>query len=71
MTETNGRGRAYGLAEIAEALGVTPAAVSVWARQGTHGMPEPDWHLRCGPVWTHETLGEWLDDQREQRGVAA
>ncbi len=45
------RPRAYGAVELAAAVGASAAAVHVWLHRGSHGIPEPDVRLACGPVW--------------------
>jgi hypothetical protein len=54
----------YGIAEIAEALGLTRQAVTVWRKRGSWGLPEPDAELSSGPVWQGETIEPWLKLQR-------
>lgn len=54
----------YGVSEVAEALAVTPAQVSAWNRDGTHGIPEPDYRPRCGPLWLPKTIEPWMAHHR-------
>ncbi len=56
----------YGLAEIAETLGLTRQAVTVWRKRRSWGMPEPDVELASGPVWHGETIEPWLQTQRSR-----
>ena len=48
----------YGIAEIAQALGIRPGTVSLWRHRGK--LPEPDVELAMGPVWTEATILPWL-----------
>lgn len=38
-----------GVAEVAEALGVTRSRVHYL--RGRDDFPEPKWNLKCGPLW--------------------
>ncbi len=61
----------YGIAEIAEALGLNRQLVTAWRRRRSHGMPEPDAELSSGPIWRGETVEPWIDlvrDRREDEG---
>jgi hypothetical protein len=64
----------YGIAEIAEALGVDRYLVAQWyrrARSGTAGgmdLPEPSQVLYMGPVWTHQTISPWLRSMKRRHG---
>lgn len=51
----------YGIAEIADALGVGRQLVAAWRRRRSHGMPEPDAELASGPVWLGHTIEPWID----------
>jgi transcriptional regulator with XRE-family HTH domain len=51
----------YGIAEIADALGVGRQLVAAWRRRRSHGMPEPDEELASGPVWLGRTIEPWID----------
>jgi hypothetical protein len=51
----------YGIAEIADALGVGRQLVAAWRRRRSHGMPEPDAELASGPVWLGDTIEPWID----------
>ena len=55
-----GRQSCYGIAEIADALGVGRQLVAVWRRRRSHGMPEPDAELASGPVWLADTIEPWM-----------
>lgn len=63
--------RLYGLAEIADALGVERNTVHQWHSRGQKDMPEPDWRLAMGPVWTGKSIGPWIRKQRRQQGMKA
>lgn len=56
----------YGLAEIAETLGLTRQAVTVWRKRRSWDMPEPDVELASGPVWHSGTIEPWLQTQRSR-----
>lgn len=51
----------YGIAEIADVLGVGRQLVAAWRRRRSHGMPEPDAELASGPVWLGQTIEPWID----------
>ncbi|WP_133977193.1 hypothetical protein [Kribbella voronezhensis] len=57
----------YGIAEIAEALGLNRQLVTAWRRRRSHGMPEPDAELSSGPIWRGETVEPWIDLVRDRR----
>jgi hypothetical protein len=59
--ETPARHAIYGIAEIADALGVGRQLVAAWRRRRSHGMPEPDAELASGPVWLGHTIEPWID----------
>lgn len=52
--------RFYGIAEIAEALGIDRQLVTVWRRRSSHNMPRPDDELAAGPLWLAETIEPWI-----------
>src|SRR3954452_14701988 len=52
--------RFYGIAEIADVLGIDRQLVTVWRRRSSHGMPAPDEELSSGPLWTAETIEPWI-----------
>ena len=60
----------YGIAEIAEALGVPRQLVAQWhlrssqGRAGGQDMPKPDQELYMGPVWYGRTIAPWIRKQR-------
>jgi hypothetical protein len=56
--------RFYGIAEIAEALGVDRQLVTVWRRRSSHGIPTPDDELASGPLWLAPTIEPWIDRTR-------
>src|SRR4051794_37681141 len=61
MTQQGPVGRRfYGIAEIAEALGVDRQLATVWRRRSSHGMPRPDDELAAGPLWLAETIEPWI-----------
>jgi len=61
----------YGIAEIAEALGLNRQLVTAWRRRRSHGIPEPDGELSSGPIWRGTTIEPWIDVVREQRDAPA
>lgn len=50
----------YGIAEIADALGLNRQLVTAWRRRRSHGMPEPDAELAAGPLWRGESIEPWI-----------
>ncbi|MEU7863826.1 hypothetical protein [Nonomuraea sp. NPDC049141] len=52
--------RFYGIAEIAQAIGVERQLVTVWRRRSSHDMPPPDDELTSGPLWTAATIEPWI-----------
>lgn len=54
----------YGLAEIADALGVERQLVTVWRKRRSRGIPEPDAELASGPLWRGATVEPWIDAMR-------
>jgi hypothetical protein len=58
------RRRHYGIAEIADALGLNRQLVTVWRRRRSWGMPEPDDELASGPLWLGSTVEPWIDAMR-------
>ncbi|MFC6156066.1 hypothetical protein [Kribbella jiaozuonensis] len=61
----------YGLAEIADALGLNRQLVTAWRRRRSHGIPDPDGELSSGPIWRGTTIEPWIDVVREQRDAPA
>jgi hypothetical protein len=58
--------RFYGIAEIAEALGIDRQLVTVWRRRSSHGLPAPDEELSSGPLWTAATIEPWITATRRR-----
>jgi hypothetical protein len=56
----------YGIAEIAEALGLNRQLVTAWRRRRSHNLPEPDAELSSGPIWRGETVEPWIDAFRDR-----
>jgi hypothetical protein len=56
----------YGIAEIADALGLGRPLVTAWRRRRSHGMPEPDAELASGPIWLGRTVEPWIERVRER-----
>lgn len=52
----------YGLAEIAEALGVNRDLVNKWRERGK--LPEPTAQLKAGYVWAGEDIEWWIQEHR-------
>lgn len=65
------RRRFYGIAEIAEALGIDRQLVTVWRRRSSHGMPLPDEELSSGPLWTAGTIEPWIIATRRRLEAGA
>lgn len=61
----------YGLAEIADALGLSRQLVTVWRRRRSHDIPEPTAELSSGPIWRGAIIEPWIDRLRAQRGDVA
>ncbi len=60
----------YGIAEIADALGLNRQLVTAWRRRRSHGIPEPDGELSSGPIWRGTTIEPWIDVVRATAGFA-
>ncbi|ANZ35464.1 hypothetical protein BBK82_04590 [Lentzea guizhouensis] len=60
----------YGIAEIADAMGLSRQLVTVWRKRRSHGIPEPDAELASGPIWRRETVEPWIDRTRGRLGLA-
>jgi hypothetical protein len=60
----------YGIAEIAEALGLNRQLVTAWRRRRSHGIPEPDAELSSGPIWRGVSVEPWIDIVRDRRDDA-
>lgn len=60
------RRRFYGIAEIADALGVDRQLVTVWRRRQSRDMPRPDAELAAGPLWLGTTIEPWIEQARER-----
>ncbi|MCP3803408.1 hypothetical protein NLX83_29450 [Allokutzneria sp. A3M-2-11 16] len=58
------RRRHYGIAEIADALGLNRQLVTVWRRRRSWNMPEPDDELASGPLWLGRTIEPWIEEIR-------
>ncbi|WP_157892247.1 MULTISPECIES: hypothetical protein [Frankia] len=58
--------RYYGIAEIADVLGVDRQLVTVWRRRLSRGMPPPDEELAAGPLWTAATIEPWIRQTRDR-----
>lgn len=56
-----------GAAELAERLGISPAALSM--RRQRNLIPPPDQELRCGPIWRLATIERW--EAKRARTAAA
>lgn len=61
---------AYGVAELSEAIEVDRYKVGVWRQRRTHDMPEPDFELRCGPIWLAATIEPWIRKVRRLTAAA-
>jgi hypothetical protein len=48
-----------GVTEIATLVGISKAAVSMWARQPPPGCPQPRM-LKAGPIWDGTAMRSWL-----------
>jgi hypothetical protein len=53
--------RVYGVAELADRLGIPRKTAAVHHSRGKY--PPPDDHLACGPVWLAETIDKWIRDR--------
>lgn len=63
--------RYYGIAEVADALGLNRQLVTVWRRRRSWGMPEPDDELASGPLWRGATIEPWIDTTRARLAAEA
>jgi hypothetical protein len=61
----------YGLAEIADALGLSRQLVTVWRRRRSHDIPDPTAELSSGPIWRGAAIEPWIDRLRAERGEGA
>jgi predicted DNA-binding transcriptional regulator AlpA len=61
--------RIYGIAEIANELGVRRETVAQWHNRNQ--LPKPDEQLGMGPAWLAETLRPWLDSKKAQIAAKA
>ncbi|WP_405057424.1 hypothetical protein OG474_32445 [Kribbella sp. NBC_01505] len=61
----------YGIAEIADALGLNRQLVTAWRRRRSHGIPDPDGELSSGPIWRGTTIEPWIEVVRSQRDSPA
>lgn len=61
----------YGIAEIADELGLSRQLVTVWRKRRSHGIPEPDAELASGPIWQAATIKPWIERTRGRLGVPA
>lgn len=50
--------RIYGLAELAEEIGVSVNTVKAWRFRGK--LPVPSQCLRCGDVWQGPEIEKWI-----------
>lgn len=69
--DTRTRRRFYGIAEIADALGIDRQLVTVWRRRSSHGLPVPDEELSSGPLWTAATIEPWIAATRARLAAEA
>ena len=53
----------YGVAEIAEKLGVARQVVAKWKYRGK--LPAPDEVLAAGPVWLSASLREFFEEEEK------
>jgi helix-turn-helix protein len=58
--------RMYGIAEIADALGVPRNTVAQWRIRGK--LPPATEYLRTGPVWDAKTIEPWIRERRKEEG---
>jgi hypothetical protein len=63
--------RYYGIAEVADALGLNRQLVTVWRRRRSRGMPEPDDELASGPLWRGATIEPWIAATRARLAAEA
>ncbi len=59
------RAVAFGAQELAAAVGVERANVSMWLAHSHYEIPQPDIRLACGPVWIDsDELRAWIKTTR-------
>lgn len=58
--------RIYGLAELAEAIGVSQNTLK--ARRLRGKLPAPTAHLRCGDVWQGPEIETWIAEHSSRNG---
>lgn len=59
--------RIYGLAELAEAIGVSQNTLK--ARRLRGKLPAPTEHLRCGDVWQGPEIEAWIAQHSSGRAA--
>jgi predicted DNA-binding transcriptional regulator AlpA len=59
----------YGIAEIAEELGVRRETVAQWHNRKQ--LPDPDEQLGMGPAWLAKTIRPWLEKKKAQIAAKA
>jgi hypothetical protein len=62
--------RHYGIAEVADALGLNRQLVTVWRRRRSWEMPEPDDELASGPLWLAATIEPWIERMRARQDTS-
>ena len=54
-----------GVHEMAELAGVSPGTMRAYVSR--RQCPDPDYRLKCGPIWRRDTAEAWIAKRDERR----